>query len=184
MSELQRKYDETIKKENEISKRIKKLEDTEIIKEYQMLKQEKIQSNINIQNKLKLLAEECYDNCHHILIYSTNNYNIFDGDGYSSKACIKCGLDNSVLHKRTDLLSIKEDIMYAYLINHGLEGYNTNITCDANIAHAIYTRIKNRYPDIDDETLVKYFIVALNNMQYIPVSKERKENRIKRLFRK
>lgn len=47
---------------------------------------------------------------------------------------------------------------------------------------AIYLKIEKVHPDIDDETAVKYFAIALNNIQNIEVNNDRKVSRAKRLL--
>lgn len=60
-------------------------------------------------------------------------------------------------------------------------GIKANILCDLDLAKAIYTKIKEAHPNIDDETIVKYLKVALHNIRDTKVSDERKVNRAIRL---
>ena len=69
--------------------------------------------------------------------------------------------------------------MYDYLWDTDIDG--EKIICDLALAKAIYKRIKEIYPDINDELLKKYFKIALDNMMNIKVTEQRKRNRIKRL---
>lgn len=71
--------------------------------------------------------------------------------------------------------------MYDYLRKHHLRGKETNITCDLELAHAIYSKVKEVHPDIADDTALGYFEIALNNIRNTKVSEERKTNRAKRL---
>ncbi len=66
------------------------------------------------------------------------------------------------------------------MLNH-LKGIKTNIDCDIDLARAIYARIKNAHPTIDDETAIKYLKIALNDIRNINVSNERKISRARRL---
>ena len=61
------------------------------------------------------------------------------------------------------------------------KGIHSNEICDIKLAKAIYSRIKETHPDIDDETARKYFEIALNDIRNIKVSEKRKINRAKRL---
>jgi hypothetical protein len=75
--------------------------------------------------------------------------------------------------------------MYSYLRKNvpsqELNGINTNITCDINLAQRIYSRIKEVYPEIDDETAIYFLKSALGNIRNIKVNDERKVSRAKRL---
>ena len=53
--------------------------------------------------------------------------------------------------------------MYDYLRKPHLRGKETNITCDLELAYAIYSKIKEVHPDIDADTALGYFEIALNN---------------------
>lgn len=61
------------------------------------------------------------------------------------------------------------------------EGIRIEKLCDFDLAKAIYTKIKEAHPNIDDETARKYFEVSLNDISEIKVNDERKTNRAKRL---
>lgn len=85
-------------------------------------------------------------------------------------------------------LSTDRRIMYNYL----KELYDNNIylsmsvadiftPCDLELATALYKKIKETHPDIDDDTATVYFEIALDNMRYKPVTEERQTNRAKRL---
>ena len=106
---------------------------------------------------------------------------IDEGCTHKSCGCIKCGLDGSVSNQDREYLSFSQKIMYDYLRKHHLRGKETNITCDLELAHAIYSKVKEVHPDINDDTAIGYFEIALNNIRNTKVSEERKTNRAKRL---
>ena len=56
-----------------------------------------------------------------------------------------------------------------------------NIVCDKELAMALYKKIREYHPDIDDKTVIKYFEIALDDIRNIEVSDERKKSRAKRL---
>ena len=60
-------------------------------------------------------------------------------------------------------------------------GIDSNLLCDLDLAMAIYKKIKEVHPYIDDELAVKYLEASLHKIRNIEVSDERKENRAKRL---
>ena len=61
------------------------------------------------------------------------------------------------------------------------KGKSTDIICDLELATAIYNKILEYYPNIDDDTAIKYLGIALDNIRNIEVSEERKMGRAKRL---
>ena len=70
------------------------------------------------------------------------------------------------------------DFMYGGVYRSGID---TKMFCDLDLAKAIYSKIREAHPNIDDETARKYFEIALDNIKNIKVSDERKTSRAKRL---
>ena len=62
-----------------------------------------------------------------------------------------------------------------------IKGVETEVACDLDLAQAIFSKIKEVHPDIDDTTAIKYFEIALDDIRNIKVSDERKVGRAKRL---
>ena len=184
MSELEKELERLKDQRRGIIKEMQSLEKSEIIKRYFELKklnEEMCRDEKKLYQKVK---EEQFDSCNHILVYSDISYDEYDGHTCRRKGCIKCGLDESVLDRDIDCLSDTQKIMRSYLKDlwFGIEdGIKTEISCDLNLAAAIYSRIKEANPLIDDELAVKYFKVALDDIRNNQVSDERKENRAKRL---
>ncbi len=129
----------------------------------------------------KKITEEDYNSCNHILVFSKIDYDRYEGRTHRSCRCIKCDLDNSVLDKDKEFLSFYENIMFEYLMKKSLSGMETNITCDLNLAHAIYIKIRVAHHDIDDKTVIRYLKKALDDIRNIKVSEDRKNKRAKRL---
>lgn len=184
MSELKKEYDETTEQRVAVIDELKQLENDELVKRYLELKKE----NYNLYDKqLRLygsIKKEEYDECKHILVYSKIDYDRYEGRTYRSCGCIKCGLDNSVLDKEREWLTPTQKIMYDYLRKNHLNYFNgikIDILCDIDLATSIYSKIKDANPDIDDETAIKYFEIALHNIRNIEVNDERKISRAKRL---
>lgn len=185
MKDLTENYAKIIEQRKEIITEMEKLEESEILKRYFYLKKK----NESLYNEQLILFKNMkmkeYETCHHILIYSKMDYDRYEGRTYASCGCIKCGLDNSVLNKSRDCLIGTQRIMYDYLKKNYLScdfgGIQTSILCDMDLAQAIYRKIKNTYPSIDDEKAVQFFKYALKNIRSSKVSDERKANRAKRL---
>lgn len=181
MSNLKKEYDEITKQRKKIIEEMKLLEENEIVKRYFELTKQ----NETLYDKQLILYKEMkneeYESCKHILVYSKINYDRYEGRTSKSCGCIKCGLDNSVLDYQREYLPFTQKIMYDYLRKKYLRGSETKIACDLDLAQAIYSKIKDAHPDIDDQIAIKYFEIALDNIRNIKVSDERKTNRAKRL---
>ncbi len=183
MESLNEQYKKVVEEREKLIKQIDDLQKDENVKLYL----ESISQNnqlIHKQEKLyqKLKTEE-YASCNHIWITALHDYD----SNYCG--CIKCGLDQIVFrpdcHTYYHLLTLDQKIMYDFFESNDRlalrQGIKTKIFCDLDLAKAIYSRIKNSHPNIDDKTAIKYFKVALNDIRHIKVSKERKKNRAKRL---
>lgn len=181
MSNLKKEYDEITEQRKKIIEEIKPLEENDVVKKYFELKKQ----NENLYEKqltlYKEMKEEEYKCCEHVLVYSEIEHDGYDGRTYRSCGCIKCGLDNSVSKRKREWLPFSQKIMYDYLSEKYLSGMETKIACDLDLAQAIYSKIKETHPGIDDEMAIKYFEIALDNIRNIKVSEERKTNRAKRL---
>lgn len=63
------------------------------------------------------------------------------------------------------------------------EGINvkyTNICCELDVAKNLYLKIKNVFPNIDGETILKYFEIEINNTKegkkQVKVKKKKSNN--------
>ncbi len=183
MSNLKEEYDKIIEQRKKILEEMKPLGENEIVKRYMELTEQN-ESLFNQQLSLyKELKMEKYASCDHILVYSQIDYDRYEGRTYKSCGCIKCGLDNSVLNGDREWLSGSRQIMYDYLRKNRIynKGIASEVLCDLDLAQAIYSKIKQAHPDIDDETARKYFEIALDDIRNIKVSDDRKASRAKRL---
>lgn len=176
MEDLEKKYNDIKDERDKVITRLQILEKNNIIKEYNNLKA----SNQDLLRKQKKLYEELkleeYDNCNHILV------NIYNDWECTFKGCIKCGLHDDILCS----CGFEDSLMHSYLSNNNnyfnfSESKQLDISCDIELATAICQKIKEVYPNIDDDTLIKYFKNALENIRNNEVSSDRKINRAKRL---
>ena len=185
---IKEQYDEIVLARKEIIEQIKILADDETVKKYLEL----CKSNDQLSNKQRdlysQLKTEEYSSCNHIWVNTLHDYDRWEGRSYNYYGCIKCGLDQRVFYlmeNRNDLrwLSMDQQIMYNFMKNRTYDGDGivTKVLCDLDLAKAIYSKIKEAHPDIDDETARKYFEIALDDIREIKVSEERKANRAKRL---
>lgn len=181
MSDLKRKYEELKNQREKTIEELNHLREDDRVKRYIEL-QSKNETLYNEQIALyQELKKEEYSSCNHILVYSEIDYDRYEGRSYKRCGCIKCGLDGSVSSQSREYLPFSQKIMYDYLRKNHLRGKETNITCDLDLAHAIYSKVKEVHPDINDDTAIGYFEIALNNIRNTKVSEERKTNRAKRL---
>lgn len=187
MEDLKSAYEEILTKREGLLKKIKTLSNDEKVKKYfELCKRNESLAKDQKDLYRKIKTKE-YATCQHIWVNTLNDYDSFEGRSSSYVGCVKCGLDKRVLYYAaryydSDLLPFEQKIMYDSLENHRhSNGTNTHILCDLSLAKAIYVKIKETHPDIDDETSIKYLKAALYNMRYKDTSEERKNNRIKRL---
>ena len=125
-----------------------------------------------------------YSNCKHLFV-CTSFYKQLEGDTFRdcySFGCVKCGL-NSELGKYCDKnLSRDELINKKYNYFFSVKGrVSLNTVCDLELAMAVYKKIIEVHPYIDEDKIIKYMEIAIDNMRDIPVTYERKQSRIKRL---
>lgn len=178
MNDLEREYADVIEKRQKVKEELTALEQTETIKRYFKLRLEWDILYNKRHDLYKKIEEERISSCKHILV------NTSSGSAYNQTCgCIKCGVDTSILEERRERLSFEEKIKYDYLKNNyiRLKSTLTDITCDLNLAMALYSKIKEHHPNIDDETAIHYFKVALDHIRNVNVNDERKKSRAKRL---
>lgn len=193
MKTLREQYDEMVKKRTEIIEQIRILDEDETVKKYLQL----CNQNNELENQQKKLYREIkfeeYSSCNHIWVTALHDYDSSEGRSYNYHGCIKCGLDRRVFHlmnhnfRNYPFLSLGQQIMYDFFKSDyscGNKEIDTQILCDLDLAKAIYSKIKKAHPDIDDETAIKCFEVALADIRNIKVSDERKVSRAKRLMLK
>ncbi len=184
MSELEEELKEVQGKRKNISKELQALEESEVVKRYLTLQEqrEKIYKEENdLYRKLRI---EQFDLCDHILVYTETVSEDYGGHTYRRKGCMKCGLNENVRDRDISTLSEDQKIMLSYLqgLSFGIEkGIDTELTCNLDLAISIYSKIKEAKPDIDDELAAKYFKVALEDIRNKETSDERKEDRTKKM---
>lgn len=120
-----------------------------------------------------------YSEYNHIWVATVREFNCFEQRRYLYRGCVKCGLNAGVFSSaNTSELSLDDKIMKDYIKkNRCNDGIDTTMECDIDLAKAIYSKIKEEYPDIDDETACRYFNAALYKIRKNRVSFEREEDR-------
>ena len=142
-----------------MDRKVNELEREEVVQEYLSLreKREKITERVN---RIKALSTE---------FTGSREY---DNQLYSEPA--------------GGLTSAQENSKRPYdtsdhLQNHKLVDDSIEFECNLELAHAIYTRLKEEYPGRPDEAIARYFTASLYMIQKHPVSEKRKAGRAKRL---
>lgn len=187
MENLKDKYNQVVSERKDIIDKINVLSENETVKEYFSLRQQNDELAREQNNLYKQIKVGEYSSCNHIWVNTLHDYDSWEGRSYNYHGCVKCGLDKRVFHlmesyHSPDWLTLDQRIMYDFMRNRSYgSGIDTNLLCDLDLARAVYAKIKEVHPDIDDETAVKYLKVALHNIRDTKVSDERKESRAKRL---
>ncbi len=187
MDNLKKQYDQIVSERKDIIEQIKVLAENETVKKYFSLRElndklSKQQNDLYTQIKF---GE--YLSCNHIWVTTLHEYDSWEGRSYNYRGCVKCGLDRRVFHlmksyHNPEWLTFDQRIMYDFMMNHSLNrGIDSNLLCDLDLAKAIYAKIKEVHPDIDDMTAIKYLKAALYNIRNIKVNDKRKLSRAKRL---
>lgn len=163
-----------------IEKEIWGLEELPIVKKYIELQAKKNVLATKRKNLYGLMKYGEYENCNHLWGISMDEYGEYD------YVCVKCGLNYKSLRLtnrgKEDSLSFDERVMASVLKEQSfVNDADINLVCDKDLAMALYKKIKEHHPDIDDKTAVKYLEIALEDIRNIEVSEKRKKNRAKRL---
>ena len=187
LEEIKKEYERLNKEKNNIANEIRKLQENEFVKQYLELQDKMISLDLR-QKELSgtVKKKQEYETCDHIWVVTSRSYDSYEGRKYLYHGCVKCGLDQRVLEiaeeSGTKFFSDDDKMMYDFLKNHNCNnGKCTDIICDLELATAIYKKILEYYPNIDDNTAIKYLGIALDNVRNIEVSEERKMGRAKRL---
>ena len=184
----QENYNNMKKHLNDIENEIIELNKDDIIQRYNRLNTEKSLLEEDLDNLYRDMKRREYDRCHHLLITTyLEPSRVSEENDVRYCGCLKCGLDEKERHSSnlfTDYnkLPLEKKVMVDYLKNNHIERKSiANITCDLELARAIYKKILEYNPKINDKLAIKYLEIALDNIRNIKMTEDRKESRIKRL---
>lgn len=184
--DLKKTITDKIKQRDVLIEEMKELErSSPDVRKYKELIGKELRLRVETTDTFKLIRYKEFDECNHILVKTmicTGKRN----RPYTYCGCIKCGLTDAVESKSKDNLNISETVMYDYLEEIKKRGYILNgnilnIKCDLSLAKAIYSKIDEIYPYLDESLKIKYFARALAHIRQKNVSDERKISRAKRL---
>ena len=173
-------FNDIDKEYRKIEQEIWGLEENPIVKKYLGLQAKKDKLAPKRKELYRLMKNGEYENCGHLWGISMDEYGEYD------YVCVKCGLNYKSLRLtnrgKEDSLSFDERVMASFLKEQSfVNDADINTVCDRELAMALYKKIREYHPDIDDKTVIKYFEIALDDIRNIEVSDERKKSRAKRL---
>ena len=127
--------------------------------------------------KEKKIDNSKYLKCNHIWIVSM--------DSILSKQCIKCGLTDRVFRQDNVFSEQVDKEMRNFILDHTstlIKGKKLDCICDFEMASLVYNKILIIHKEIDDEKLLKYMSIAINNMKEKELEKTQKK--IKKIIKK
>ena len=181
MKDLKKELENVEEEKKLVDEQLELLFKSEDVKKYFELtaKQHKLR---NTENELfKKIKNEEYDNCNHIWINISEDNNVLNKKIYG---CIKCGLDKRVWYTSSPTrLEIEQRAMYEYLRScyYNKDGIQIDMPCEFELGKAIYKRIIETHPDIDDKTASIYLRAAIHNIKEKNKFKKRNNKLLKRL---
>ena len=175
MKNINELYQDVKSKRNELQNEIQILENNEMVKKYFQLLSRDLQLSHEENSLYTDIMNEKYSNCNHIWVRTllegeTSGLDAFLHNYYG---CIKCGLDYKVfsdankVNNNLDFLTLDEKVMYEYLKNNNpfRKENSISVLCDIDLAKEIYSDIKAKYPNMDDETVIMLFEKEINNIK-------------------
>ena len=187
MDNLKEQYDQIESERKGIIEQINALAENETVKKYFSLCEQNDKLSKQQKDLYKQIKVREYSSCKHIWVNTLHEYDGWEGRSYNYFGCVKCGLDRRVFHliensQSLEELTLDQRIMYDFMMNHSSNrGIDSKLLCDLDLAKAIYAKIKEVHPDIDDKTAIRYLKVALHNIRDTKVNDERKASSAKRL---
>ena len=182
MDELIKAYDDVIDLQLETKRKLNFLNEDPIIKLYKSLENDCIGLEQEKDRLLMTIQTKKYEDCSHIIVYTSTDYDIKKEGFNRNCACIKCGLDTSILSKDYNTLDFVEKIMYNYLKEHGIKGGRfTGIPFDFKLATSIYEELLETNPSITDDDVINVLRSYL--VPRVDITKE-DNRRLSRVIRK
>lgn len=185
MKDLKEKYNQIVSERQGIIEQINALAENEFVKEYFELRKINDKLNSEQEDLYKQIKVSEYSSCSHIWVNTLHDFDRLEGRSYDYCGCVKCGLDEMVLHlmesyRDPNFLTLNDRIMYDFMKTYDYQsGIDTGIMCDLDLAKNIYEKIIKIHPDADDETIVKYLRVAIDSIKDAKVNDERKRKQKK-----
>lgn len=176
---MSKKLDSLVEQIKDIDSELETIGENDLIKRYNMLLMRRKYLNGVKKEEYEYERKRQFLDCNHIFV----------DDGFGSKFCIKCGLDtiyNHLEYVNYDNLSFDEQIMFDYMLNSSNEykdgrTYNNEYNLDKELIRSIYLRLKEEYPNLDEEAIFRYLDASLHNIATKDKDEEENIKRIRRL---
>lgn len=195
LEKLKNEYEKERQNLETLHQTLEVLKQDDSVKKYIALQE----SESNLFEKCNRLYREVknkeFSSCSHIWIVTSIEIDRYEGRSYRHYGCIKCGLSEEIskfyewgyergreLHLSN--IPIEHRVICDFLNEYPsvlLSGTHLNLQCNFNLARAICIKLKQKYPNIDDETLIKYLKKALKDISEIEINEERQQSRARRL---
>lgn len=156
----EKEYKEVLNEYFKVSDEINHIEQYKIIKKYLNLKEKQRLLDLKEIELYKQKLLNRYTTCHHILVEThTEAYYDYEGRTYHYYGCIKCGLDEAVIEREYGLN--REESMMLEVVKenrlYSIHGKRTGIRCNIYDAREFYKELSEKYPDLDEETMIELF---------------------------
>ena len=187
MDSIRCEYEKIVEERKKVLNEIDTLKENDIVKKYFELCKRNSNLSRTEDELYSQIKTDDYTCCNHIWVNVLKDYDDYEGHTEVYWGCMKCGLDEKVIYLMEYNYNYKsldrdQKIMYNYIQdNYYNRGIHSKKFCNLDLAMSIYRKIKEKHPNIDDKTALKYFEIALDNIRNIKVSDERKQSRSKRL---
>lgn len=177
MANIQNQYNYTLKERKKIKEELNQLKNEKFVKRYLLLQEKDrlLKQKENVLSNELLYHRFC--SCKHILVYTEYEHDYFYKNTNRTFACVKCGLNSAVLKSHKDFLTDENQVMYKYLVEHPFleTSIELKTSCNFNLAKKVFEKVREKYPNIKNEMLKKYFYVALKyNLDNIKIKKMNK----------
>lgn len=185
MGEMRDEYQKKLVERKKVLSRLSKLLKDKSVQEYLTLNDQNLKLDLELSELYSPMKEEEFSECEHIWLPIDKISGDCEGRSDIYYGCMKCGLDQRIISATSaKFLSPEYKAMYDYLHEHKAidKGIMSHTLCDFDLARAMYSKIVEYHPDIDDVTALKYFEIALDDIRNIRVNENRKESRAKRLM--
>lgn len=159
MKNLNKEYEKKINEWEEVKQKIKKLKQYKSVKRYLELEEESRNINKDLNDLYKKILQERYANCKHIVVMSDYDYDSCEGRSYRYYGCIKCGLDEGVIHRGYGLNKEENtmlELMDEYKV-YRIGGKQTGIACELRDARELYNEIIENDKDLSDDEIISIF---------------------------
>ena len=170
MKDIKNKYEQVTLQRKSVITQINALKEEKTVKDYLEL----LDQNEELARLQTLLYEQMkkeeYSSCNHVWI---TTFARIDCEGRTEcyHTCLKCGLDENVFRieptsRKVSLLGSEQKRMWNYMrLNSYKNGIYNEERCDIDLARNMYQKIKEKYPDFDDVTILDYLDDAIRNMR-------------------